>query len=352
MTAKRDWKDTVLDGVRAGRPVGGPAQVHIDVTNTCNAKCVTCWDHSPLLNTPRTMAWKQQKLPWERFEETLAALDRLGSVRAVVLSGMGEPLLHPRIYDMMAAVKARGWHLTVLSNLLAADLDRLCVSGVDNLLVGVHGATPDAYTAFHPGWTDKSFQQLCAALRRLVAAGIQTRHVQVIDRHTAPDVVRMVSFGRRFGAERVNYKLASLAHGTEAAAITPEQHRWLVDEAVPRARAEAERQGVHTNLHLFEQQLANPDALTTTNMDAIGCFMGFAYSRVAVDGTVLFCCNTEIEVGHLADAPLDELWAGERWQQLRERIARKEWFPGCARCGKYEQNVKWSQRMAETRAAT
>lgn len=346
-----DWKAPILDGIRAGRPVVGPAQVHIDVTNTCNAKCVTCWDHSPLLNTPRTMAWKQQKLPWERFEETMAALDRLGSVRAVVLSGMGEPLLHPRIYDMMAAVKERGWHLTVLSNLLAADLDRLCASGVDNLLVGVHGATPDAYTAFHPGWTDRSFQQLCAALRRLVAAGIQTRHVQVIDRNTAPDVVRMVAFGRRFGAERVNYKLASLAHGTEATAVTEEQHRWLVEEAVPRARAEAERQGVRTNLHLFEQQLANPDALTTTDMGAIGCFMGFVYTRVDVSGTVLYCCNTEIEVGHLADAPLDALWSGERWQQLRERIARHEWFPGCERCGKYEQNVKWSERLAQTQAA-
>jgi MoaA/NifB/PqqE/SkfB family radical SAM enzyme len=346
-----DWKAPILEGIRAGRPQQGPAQVHIDVTNTCNAKCVTCWDHSPLLNTPRTMAWKQQKLPWERFEETVAALDRLGSVRAVVLSGMGEPLLHPRIYDMMAAVKQRGWHLTVLSNLLAADLDRLCASGVDNLLVGVHGATPDAYTAFHPGWTDKSFQRLCAALRRLAAAGIQTRHVQVIDRHTAPDVVRMVSFGRRFQAQRVNYKLASLAHGTEAAAITEEQRRWLVEEAVPKAKAEAARQGVHTNLHLFEQQLANVDALTTTDMDAVGCYMGFVYTRVAVDGTVLFCCNTEVEVGHLADGPLDELWTGDAWQRLRERIARHEWFPGCERCGKYEQNVKWSERLAQTQAA-
>lgn len=338
--------DAILRGIRAGRPEIGPANVHIDVTNSCNAKCITCWDHSPLLTTPRTRAWKQQTLSWERFERTLAALDRMGSCRAVVLSGMGEPLLHPRIYDMMAAVKQRGWHLTVLSNVVAADLDRLCDAGIDNLLVGVHGATVEAYTAFHPGWTELQFTRLCASLRRLNTAGVATRHVQVIDRNTAPDVVRMVRFGRRFRADRVNYKLASLAAGTEQTAITEAQHRWLVEEGVPEARALAERLGVKTNLHLFEAQIANRDALVTTDMDAVGCFMGFVYTRVAVDGTVYFCCNTAIEAGHLDDGELDALWFGDSWQALRERIARREWFAGCERCGKYEQNVKWSQRVS------
>lgn len=345
-------RNQVLQGILAGRPSVGPQNVHIDVTNTCNAKCITCWDHSPLLKTPRSRSWKQQTLPWEQFEATLQALDRMGSCRAVVLSGMGEPLLHPRIYDMMAEVKKRGWHLTILSNLLAADLDRLCVSGVDNLLVGVHGATPDAYCAFHPGWTELQFAKLCSSLRQVVRAGISTRHVQVIDTNTAPDFVRMVRFGRRFRAERINYKLASLAEGTEATAVTPEQHRWLREEAVPEARALALELGVKTNLHLFEQQIANTEALVTTDMDAVGCFMGFVYTRIAVDGTVLFCCNTHVRVGHLDDGPLDALWAGPEWQGLRDRIARKEWFTGCERCGKYEQNVKWSERVAAAQSSS
>jgi MoaA/NifB/PqqE/SkfB family radical SAM enzyme len=336
----------ILAGIRHGRPLVGPSNVHIDVTNTCNAKCITCWDHSPLLTEPRTRAWKQQTLPWERFEETLAALDRMGSCRAVVLSGMGEPLLHPRIYDMMKAIKARGWHLTVLSNLVAAKIDALIEAGVDNLLVGVHGATPVAYSAFHPGWDERQFATLCSHLRALVRAGVTTRHVQVIDRNTAPDVVEMVRFGRRFRAERINYKLASLAAGTEATAVTPDQHQWLREQAIPQARALAEELGVHTNLELFERQVANPDALTTTNMSEVGCYMGYVYTRIDVDGNVLFCCNTNVQVGHLREGPLDQLWEGERWQAARERIARHEWFTGCERCGKFEQNVKWAERLA------
>ena len=30
----------------------GPQTVHLDITNSCNTDCVTCWDHSPHLLAP------------------------------------------------------------------------------------------------------------------------------------------------------------------------------------------------------------------------------------------------------------------------------------------------------------
>lgn len=342
-------KTAILDGLAAGTPTVGPVQVHVDVTNACNAACITCWDHSPLLKVARTKAWKSRRLPWETWRALLDDLHAFESVGAVVLSGMGEPLTHPDIYRMMADVKARGWHLTVLTNLLAADLEQLCEAGVDNLLVGVHGATPDAYSAFHPGWDESDFFAMCKGLRALARAGVPTRHVQVINRDTAPDVPAMVRFGQRYSADRVNYKLASLAGGTEDTAITPEQRRWLVDEAVPEARRLAEALGVRTNLDLFSAQLAAAagDVMSVTSMDDVGCAMGFAYTRIAVDGTVLYCCNTAIPVGKVGDGSLASQWFGARWQETRARIGRREWFDGCERCGKFEQNVKWGQRQRE-----
>ena len=244
----------VLEAIARAEPGPGPQSVHIDVTNGCNAACVTCWDHSPLLDTPRPAAWKRRRLPWERFVDITDQLADLGTVEAVVLSGMGEPLTHPRIYDMIERVKSHGWGLTMLSNLVAADIDRLASLGVDNLLVGVQGASPEAYTAFHPGWTEQHFFTMCRYLRRLHRAGVQVRHVQVINRDTAPEVVEMVRFGRLFSAQRVNFKLASLAEGTQDCAITEEQRSWLLDEGIPAARALAETLDVNTNLDLFERQ--------------------------------------------------------------------------------------------------
>lgn len=340
-------RSEVLAGMRLGRPKTGPLQVHIDITNGCNAACVTCWDHSPLLDTPRSKDWKRRRMSLSSFMELLEELDRLGSVVALVVSGMGDPLTHPQVYEMLAAVKQRGWHLTVLSNLVAADIDRLIEVGVDNLLVGVQGATPDAYTGFHPGWTELHFTRLCRYLRRLSRAGVQTRHVQVIDTNTADEVVEMVRFGRLFRAERVNFKLASLAGGTEATRATTEQLRWMNDEGVPRARALATELDVNTNLDLFAQQVgaALRSEEATTPIEDVGCWMGFVYTRITVDREVLYCCNTSVSVGSLDEASFEELWWGERWQKLRDTLRSGHYFRGCERCGKFEQNTKWAARL-------
>lgn len=340
-------RQVVLEDIARGRPTVGPHNVHIDVINGCNAACTTCWDHSPHLDTPRPAAWKRQRLDWETFSALCDQLVDLGSVRAVVLSGMGEPLIHPHIYDMIARVKAEGWHLTVLSNLVAADIDRLVDSGVDAVLVGVQGVSPEVYTAFHPGWNEQHFFTMCRYLRRLGRAGVRTRHVQVINRDTAPEVVEMVRFGRLFQADRVNFKLASLFGGTEAVSITEAQRDWLLEDGLPRARALAAELGVHTNLDLFTEQVgaAREHIRHTVPIEQIGCYMGHVYTRLTVTGEVLYCCNTEVQVGHLDDGPLREQWFGPSWQAWRERLAGGDYPKGCDTCGKFEQNRKWSQRV-------
>jgi MoaA/NifB/PqqE/SkfB family radical SAM enzyme len=344
-------KRDVLAGIAAGVPTTGPRTVHVDVTNACNAACITCWDHSPLLATARSPAWKRQRFELAAFDDLVADLAALGSVRNVIVSGMGDPLVHPDIYTMIARVKQHGWHLTVMTNLIAADIDRLERAGVDQFLIGVHGATPRAYAAFHPGWDEREFFTLCAHLRRLAATGAAVRHVQVINRDTAPELVDMVRFGQQFRADRVNFKLASLAGGTEACAITEDQRAELRATAIPAARALADQLGVRTNLALFARQVGATaaddcdDDTATVPIAEVGCFAGYFYTRITATGDVLYCCNTEVRVGSLADARFAELWRGPAWQALRDRLRRGDYFAGCARCGKFEQNVAWSERV-------
>lgn len=345
-------KRTVLDGIAAGAPLTGPRTVHIDVTNACNAACITCWDHSPLLVEGRSPAWKKRRIDLPMFEELVSDLAAMGSVKAIILSGMGDPLVHPDIYAMLARIKQQGWHLTVMTNLIAADIDRLAPAGVDQFLVGVHGATPTAYSAFHPGWDEREFFTLCSHLRRLMTTGASVRHVQVINRDTAPEFVDMVSFGARFRADRINFKLASLAGGTETCRITEEQRTWLAAEGIPKARALAAQLGVATNLDLFAQQLAAGEAEdahenATVPIADVGCFQGYVYTRITASLDVLYCCNTEVRVGSLDDAGFAELWRGPAWQALRDRMRRGDYMAGCERCGKFEQNVAWSKRVRE-----
>ena len=321
----------------------GPQTVHLDVTNSCNTDCVTCWDHSPHLRAPPSTAWKRQRADPAALAATLDDIQSLGGLEAVIVSGMGEPFTHPAIYEILGDIKRRGLHLTVITNLVAAEVDRVVELGVDSLLIGVQGASEAAYLAFHPAFSRVHWQRLRAALQRLRAAGRRDKHVQVICRVNAHELVAMIEQAHEFSAAQVNFKLASLRGGTEAVAVSAAQRATLLDRDIPAATTRAAALGVDHNLAVLEQQLrAGGEA--TAPIAEVGCFLGYHYSRVTVDGAVLYCCNTEVEVGHLR-AGFSTLWRGPEWTALRARLRAGRYFAGCAQCGKFNQNVKLSARF-------
>jgi MoaA/NifB/PqqE/SkfB family radical SAM enzyme len=329
---------THLLGIDRGVPYAGPQTIHVDLTNGCNTNCITCWDHSPLLSTPQTAAWKRQRVEARAVIEMIDDAITLGGLEAVIVSGMGEPFTHPEVYDILAELKKRELHVTVITNLVAADAQRIVDLNVDQLLIGVHGATERAYRAFHPSFSRDEWERLLAALTTFRAAGRKFKHVQVIAGCNADELLPMIDFAHEWGAAQVNFKLASLGRGTETARISEQQRARLLED-VPTALARAR---VPTNLDVFERQLRTGGG-DTAPIDEIGCFMGYVYARVLVDGTVLYCCNTDVVVGNLADGRFSELWRAPRWEAMRARMRDGDYLPSCRQCGKVVQNVKLAQ---------
>ncbi len=334
-----------LAGMDRGQVLCGPAMVHIDITNGCNANCITCWDHSPLLERPRSPEWKRLRAEPAAVEAMLDDIGTLGGLQAVILSGMGEPFTHPGAYEIAAAIKRRGLHLTIITNLVLADPDRLLELGVDQLLVGIHGASEASYRAFHPSFRGDEWGRLNDGLARFARAGKRLKHVHVICEPNAHELSDMVRLAKFHDAAQINFKLASLRDGTQACRITAEQRARLADRDVPAALALAADLGVATNLRIFARQLEAGPADTAPIAD-VGCFMGYEYSRILVDGTVLYCCAAEVVVGSLASGVrFSALWSGPEWNTLRARLHRAEYFPDCGQCGKFNQNVKLAERF-------
>jgi MoaA/NifB/PqqE/SkfB family radical SAM enzyme len=331
-----------LQGVRAGVPQAGPETVHIDITNACNTDCVTCWDHSPWLDQPRSISWKRQRASSETVGLLVSELAELGT-RAIVLSGMGEPFTHPEVYEIIDTIKRRGLHLTIITNLVAAEVERIAELGVDDLLVGVHGASSEAYLAFHPSFDASHWEKLRASLAFLRGTTTRAKHVHVIAATNAHELESMIELAHESGAAQVNFKLASLRAGTEAVRIDDATRERLIACDIERAVERAKTLGVEHNLDVLHSQVVCGGA-ETAPIEHVGCFMGFAYARVLVDGTVLYCCNTEVRVGSLSSgATFGELWRGPGWQALRERFRAGLYLESCRQCGKLNQNLKLSR---------
>lgn len=350
----KGWRRARLAGLLDNVPRVGPQTVHFDIANACNTRCTTCWHHSPHLLAEHvpSAAWKRESLPLTRFREVLDDLLRLGGLEAIILSGMGDPSLNDDLYAMVERAHAEGIGVTIITNLLRLDLARLFGASRYpevplDLLTSICGVTGPVWQAFHAHPKPRGFDALTAQLERLAARGFRPKHVQVINAQNFDEVPAMVDFAARFPAKVVNFKLASLARGTEAVAMTPAQRAQLASELVPEAQRRAEVLGVQTDLAAFARQI-HVSSHRTAPIDEVGCFMGFSYARVTVLGEVLFCCNTQVGVGQLGPGRrLSDLWAGPAWQARRDAVRRGEYFAGCDQCGKFKQNLKWSDKLRE-----
>lgn len=82
------------------------------------------------------------------FDRVIEGLRAFNPTPKVFFGGWGEPLLHPKISQMVARVKAVGASVELITNgtLLTPDLlDELVSIGIDVLWVSIDGAKPESY---------------------------------------------------------------------------------------------------------------------------------------------------------------------------------------------------------------
>jgi len=351
---RKDLRALRLRSLRDDEPRIGPQTVHFDIANACNVRCSTCWHHSPLLDPARlpTTRWKRRTMSFATFRTILDDLLSLGGLEQIILSGMGEPTLNDALYRMVAYAHQHGIGVTIITNLLQADLARLLEShGELNLLVSICGASRQVWETFHGGAYAGGFERLLKQLEVLRLRRVRPKHVQVINAQNYHELPDMVRFARRWPAKRITFKLASLGHGTEAVSLSHVQKMRLRDHLVPLAQDLAEAGSIATDLEAFRSQISL-DSDRTAPIEEVGCFMGLLYCRITVDCELLYCCNSEIIVGVVDEqTPFRTLWEGSRYRALRARLRKRVFFESCRQCGKYKQNLKWFQKLQTEHAS-
>ncbi|HEX4454155.1 MAG TPA: radical SAM/SPASM domain-containing protein [Kofleriaceae bacterium] len=166
--------------------------LQIEPTTRCNFTCGFCCGRS----------MTQSDLDFAQFERTLA---QFRSLRHVELQGEGEPLMHPRFFDMLAATRARGIVVSMITNgsLLTDDnVAQLVAGGIEKISISIESADPDRFRAIRGGKLDK----VIAGIARLIAA----KHGRALPRigfsvtmlrSTAGDLDGIIALYQRLGLD-------------------------------------------------------------------------------------------------------------------------------------------------------
>ncbi len=124
-------KIRLLRGILNGEEAKtGPAYVILDLSRRCNNRCIGCFSHAAQPLGPFPGDRSVTDIPFDLAERIGGQLRRLHTSE-VVLLGDGEPLLHPRYFEIVTSLKKAGMKVQTFTNGILID-DAVARSMVEN----------------------------------------------------------------------------------------------------------------------------------------------------------------------------------------------------------------------------
>lgn len=178
-----------------------PQEVYVQLSRRCNLRCTMC-GHA---------AWTENTgfMAMETFQQVLDEAARAGIRSLVLLSGQGEPLLHPHVFECLETAVGQGFRVSMVTNgtpLTPERIDRLARIGLAHLQFSFAGYDKATYEATYVG---AKFERVVENLRGLAAA--MRRHqsrtlfsVKAVCPDPSRDFVEKTrAFVRSLGVERI-----------------------------------------------------------------------------------------------------------------------------------------------------
>ncbi|HXG46336.1 MAG TPA: radical SAM protein [Methylomirabilota bacterium] len=221
------------DALRYGQGHGAPRTaagrkpiVVWNITRRCNLKCIHCYSDSDAREYPG-------ELTWDQCRGVVDDLAQFG-VPGLLLSG-GEPLIHPRFFDLAAYARSKGLRLTLSTN--GTLIDRSSAQRLREIGFAYVGISLDGIGATHDHFRGRpgAFEKTVQAFRHCKTVGQKVGLRLTLSAHNVADLDRILDFIEAEDIDRVCfYHLVYSGRGSNVVDVTHEQTRAAVDKIIDR----------------------------------------------------------------------------------------------------------------------
>lgn len=319
-----------------------PTFIQIEPVGHCNLRCRMC----PV----RYRGTRNAFLAWETYTRII---DELPGLRELHLQGMGEPLLHPRFFDMTRYAAERGIAVSVNTNLTLLtprNAELTAASGLEAIFVSVDGATAQTYERIREGARFDRVERNVARLLAAIAArggGPRVELTAVAMRENLDELPALVALCARWGIGTLHVQHLSHDFGesTLPAQYAPMRdfvaRQTLVDyepqhvaTAFARARAAAGARGIALRLPPVTPVVHAPGTPGRSR-----CDWPWRGPYITYDGTAMPCCIAatpdRAALGNVATSGVDAVWNGEAYEAFRAQLESEQPPEICRSCSVY-----------------
>ncbi len=294
-------------------PLSTPLTINVEISSSCNLRCCYC-----LQSLDKCQKEKQKFLPrnmeyniFKKLVDGCKQFDR--KIKVLKLCGLGEPLINPRLEDMIKYANESGYFekIILFSNgvlLTPERTDKIMQSGgIDSVLLDIQGISADDYLRYAGITID--YEKFIENIQYFFAQS-RERNTEVF--------AKAYRFALNNQTERFFELFAPIAD-------------YVSIDNIYEVFKNVDYSGLITTQDTFGNEI---DYKNTEY-----CPQPLFLLAVNADGTIEACCNTQdrnesdLVIGDIRNETLYHIWNGKRLKFIRNSILRNgKVFPKCKDC--------------------
>lgn len=336
-------------------PTPWPSVIYVGVNNRCNFFCEFCDIGRANLEGKRIHSdfvynlWTSEMAPFDAWQ---ALVDDVSPFKPIIAVTTAEPLLYPKLLDLVDHVHSRGMEIWVTTNgfllpsqapgLLEHRLDRLQVSidgppEVHDKIRGVRGAFQHATDGIDFIMNNRSGKSPYVSISCTICDLNYDRLVEMLKHVRCDEIVfSHLNFVTDEMAEAQNARTPYKATSTSISRVQLEtidvdalnrecnELRKTNGNPVIRIGPDLDRNGLETHYRRHLEPLKHMN--TCHAMTQVG--------QILADGSVTVStrCLSTIRFGKITEKPFTEIWRGRELEDFRRYMKTVRLMPACMRC--------------------
>ncbi len=316
-----------------------PAIANIEITTNCNLKCRYC---------ARTQLKKRaQNMPFDRFRNIL---DLLPNSYKITLVGLGEPLMHPLIFDFIKYAGSLNKSTGIVTNAMLLDRDvsiKLLEAGLDSITFSIDGFDERTSSLVRKG---SDFNRIIRNIGDFVEVSRSVRKIPMavfsaVSINTVEFLKNIVDRVSRLGADVLMLSDINFKDNVKDSLWRNADDR--IEETVNNAVSYAfskrlpvlsvhglEEFGLEKRYYDF--LLLPPAQLYRRSCEHTWCLSPWQTIPVDADGNVTLCdCRPDLVLGNLLKDHFEGIWNGEIIKRYRSLMTGRTPPEGCRICPRF-----------------
>lgn len=283
-----------------------PVNAAIELTYKCNLHCEFCYNPFPRNDQIRTKPLEVDEKEPLSFEEIVSLLDQLKQLDVLYLTLTGgEPILHPRFWDIVNEAKKRTFAIRIFSNGIGITediADKIAKLAPHCMEISIHGAKPETCERLNkiPG----SFEKFVKAIGFLSERNIRVFLKCIVTKYNENELIEIRDLGTSFGYP---VYFDNTITPSDNGDFFPLNLR-ASDEAVSFLYS---ADGLNIGNSPFERE-----------NKSMNCTTASGTLTITPSGDVQACTQWKKPAGNIREKPLIEIWKTSEFLEKARQITR------------------------------